>query len=73
MADIIKGRIKTKLELNPEDVIKGALEANLKTVIVIGEFKDRDSYYLASTSGDLAKINLMLDSVHHKLVRGDFG
>ena len=43
-----------------DDVLKGALAANLKEVVVIGKTQD-GTIYLSATTGEAAEINFMCD------------
>ena len=47
--------------------LEGALKADLASVIVIGESED-GSLYLASSSGSIADLNLLLDLVKREIL-----
>ncbi len=57
----------TKLDIPVDKILEGAKEANLKTVIVIGEDQNGESF-LASSSGDLALMYWMLANTQKYLL-----
>lgn len=59
-AEIVPFTGQTSLDLSPSDVLEGALEQGLASVLVIGFLSD-GSLYLASSSGDLLEILGTLD------------
>lgn len=57
----------TKLDIPPERVLKGALDGNLESVVVIGFEKD-DRLYFASSYGRIELTNWLLDLAKADLV-----
>lgn len=67
MSDIIPFPGSTTLNIDPRQVLEGALKANLKEAIVIGT--DENGYfYLASSEGRAPDINWLLDQAKEYLL-----
>lgn len=51
MGDVVILPVVTRLDIPPERVLKGALEADLTEVVVVGYDKDGNEYFAASMAG----------------------
>ena len=69
-ADIIEGHFITTLPVPTEKVLKGALEAKLSNVIVIGTVEDGE-LYLASSEGDAPEILWLLENAKNFILNPD--
>lgn len=48
MGDVVILPVVTRLDIPPERILKGALEADLTEVVVVGYDKDGNEYFAAS-------------------------
>lgn len=70
MSNVIEGHFHTTLDINPNNVLNGAMD-KLDFVLVIGI--DKDGFdYIASSTSDKAKLLMALETVKFKLLRGDY-
>lgn len=70
MSNVIKGHFLTRLDIDPDKVLKGA-EGQLKFAMVIGIDQD-DCDYLAASTSDKTKLIMALETIKFKLMRGDY-
>lgn len=59
MTNVIDFTGATTQDVESEKVLKGALEKELDCCVVIGMKDDR--FYLATSTGDIAYVNLLMD------------
>lgn len=70
MADnIIHLDVLTTLDIPPERVLSGAIEADLDTVVVIGWTRD-DEFWASASTSDVADLLLLLEMLKKELLRG---
>lgn len=69
-AKVIKFTGETLMSASPRQVLEGALEEGLESVFVVGMKKGADSFFCASSIGDVAEANLLLDMAKMMLVSG---
>jgi len=62
---------QTTLDIPPERVINGALEANLKAVVIVG-WDEQDNLYLATSPGSNAESIYLLELAKRGLLDGAF-
>lgn len=60
----------TTLDIPPERVIRGAEQADLKCIIIIGETEDE--LYMATSMGRNADVIYLLEQAKHRLLSGDY-
>lgn len=70
MGDVVKLHCLTKLPIDPDDVLTGAL-GKMDQVLVIGFDKD-GAFYTAASQGDLAQALWIATKFIHKLHSGDY-
>lgn len=59
MGDVVELDVITKLDIPPERVLKGALEIELESVVIVGHTKDGE--YFASSIADGPEVLWMLE------------
>jgi hypothetical protein len=68
-SNVIQGHFRTRLDIEPDSVLKGAV-GQVNKVLVIGSCLDGDNYYAAST-GNKSELLLMIEQFKFKLLNGD--
>lgn len=68
MGDIVQFNGATSLDIEPEKVLEGGKNAGLDTVLVIG-WRDKE-FYIASSTGDIGAILLMLKIAERETMAG---
>lgn len=69
--NIIKFTGDTKLPIAPDVVLRGALEQpNIEDLIIIARRHD-GTYYFASTTSDVTRMNWLTDVFKYELVAGN--
>jgi hypothetical protein len=67
MGEVVDQNWPTSLDILPERVLTGALEADLETVIVIGMTKD-GALYTGTSQASLAENVLLLEVAKHQMI-----
>ena len=67
MGEVVVGDFITKLDVPPKRVIEGAVEANLKSVVIIGFDEDGDEYF-ASSIADGGTVMFLMERAKFKLL-----
>lgn len=65
--NVVMYRGVTKLDLNPERVLRAALDASLKDAVIIGFDEDGD-FYFASSKADGGLVIYLLEMAKKKLL-----
>jgi hypothetical protein len=60
MTNIVELKVDSRLDIKAENVLKGALDANLQTVVLIGYDED-GNIYMASSYGHIEDTNMLVD------------
>lgn len=60
MGEVVQLDVSTSLDISPAKVCEGAIEAELKSVMLMGWDKD-DQLYVAASTGDLGELLLLLE------------
>jgi len=71
MSNVIPLRTITTLDLPPERVLNGAIEADLSEVVIIGRDQEGNEYF-ASSIADGADVIWLADRMKLKLLSGDY-
>lgn len=67
MSKIISFPGHTKNEIEPKKVLEDASQQELQQVLVLGWLND-NSFYLATSGGSLAEINMLIDNAKFTLL-----
>ena len=73
MGDVIELGVITTGDIPPEKVLRAAIEANLKNVIVLGETIDGEDIHFAISTGDAPLVNWLLDAAKYKIIQDSVG
>lgn len=67
MGEVVDQNWPTSLDILPERVLTGALEADLETVVLVGMTKDGE-LYIGMSQASVAENVLLLEVAKHQLV-----
>ena len=67
MGEVVLGDFITRLDVPPDRVIEGAVEASLKSVIIIGYTEGGDEYF-ASSVADGGTVMFLMERAKFKLL-----
>jgi hypothetical protein len=70
MGNVIKLNCNTKLDIEPEIVLKHALDSNLTEVAVMGYDQDGE-IFLASSTGDIGRILVLVERLKLRILSGE--
>ena len=70
MSNVINIGGYTKLDINPDEVLNGAI-SKLNQVLILGYDNDNNLYF-ASSSSDVSKLFYIMEIFKHKILNGDF-
>jgi hypothetical protein len=67
MGEVVDQNWPTSLDILPERVLAGALEADLETVVLVGMTKD-GALYMGTSQASIAENVLLLEVAKHQLI-----
>jgi hypothetical protein len=67
MGEVVDQNWPTSLDILPERVLTGALEADLETVVLVGMTKD-GALYMGTSQASIAENVLLLEVAKHQLI-----
>lgn len=69
MSNVIPGNFRTRLDINPDDVLEGA-KGHVDKVLILGTCEEGN--YVAASTGDKGTLLFMIELFKTKLLNGDF-
>ena len=71
MADVVTLGVKTKLDLPPEKVLRGALEAGMTEVVICGVGADGSEYFASSVANAADTLWHLRRAMHQLMKQAD--